>query len=130
MWDASTFSKNRDRLLKGDLAVRFLATLMARPWVKRLLSSDHFSVDSTMVQANAVQGLSSMKSVKPIECGEGSGRPSGDEPPPSSRRCNAEADFRGTTRTNATPASTTAPRPSSAARAQAATRGSLSSVTR
>ncbi len=43
VWDASTFSKNRDRLLEGDVAARFLATLMARPRVKRLLSSDHFS---------------------------------------------------------------------------------------
>ena len=51
VWDASTFSKNRDRLLEGDVAARFLATLMARPWVKRLLWSEHFSVDGTMIQA-------------------------------------------------------------------------------
>ena len=62
VWDASTFSKNRDRLLEGDVAARFLAMLMARPRVKRLLSSDHFSVDGTMIQA-----WSSMKSVKPIK---------------------------------------------------------------
>ena len=100
VWDASTFSKNRDRLLEGDVAARFLATLMARPRVKRLLSSDHFSVDGTMIQA-----WSSMKSVRPIEPGKGSG----DEPPPSSGGRNAETDFRGTTRTNATHASTTDP---------------------
>ena len=99
VWDASTFSKNRDRLLEGDVAARFLATLMARPRVKRLLSSDHFSVDGTMIQA-----WSSMKSVKPLEPGEGPG----DEPPPPGGR-NAEADFHGTTRTNATHASTTDP---------------------
>ena len=98
VWDASTFSKNRDRLLEGDVAARFLATLMARPRVKRLLSSDHFSVDGTMIQA-----WSSMKSVKPIEPGEGPR----DEPPSGGR--NAEADFHGTTRTNATHASTTDP---------------------
>ena len=99
VWDASTFSKNRDRLLEGDVAARFLATLMARPRVKRLLSSDHFSVDGTMIQAWA-----SMKSVKPIDVDRGPD----DEPPPSSGR-NAEADFHGETRTNATHASTTDP---------------------
>ena len=99
VWDASTFSKNRDRLLEGDVAVRFLATLMARPRLKRLLSSDHFSVDGTMIQA-----WSSMKSVKPIEPGEG---PGGEPPPPGGR--NAETDFHGETRTNATHASTTDP---------------------
>ena len=99
VWDASTFSKNRDRLIEGHVAARFLATLMARPRVKRLLSSDHFSVDGTMTQAR-----SSMKSVKPIDPGEGSG----DEPPPSGGR-NVETDFHGETRTNATHASTTDP---------------------
>ena len=82
------------------MAARFLTTLMARPRVKRLLSSDHFSVDGTMIQA-----WSSMKSVKPFGPGEG---PGGEPPPPSSGR-NAEADFHGTTRTNATHASTTDP---------------------
>ncbi len=100
MWDASTFSKNRDRLLEGNVAARFLATLMARPRIKRLLSSDHFSVDGTMIQA-----WSSMKSVKPIEPGGGPG----DEPPPSSGGRNAEADFHDETRSNATHASTTDP---------------------
>ena len=98
VWDASTFSKNRDRLLEGDVAARFLATLMARPRVKRLLSSDHFSVDGTMIQA-----WSSMKSVKAFEPGKGPD----DEPP--SRGRNSEADFHGETRTNATHASTTDP---------------------
>ena len=104
VWDASTFSKNRDRMLEGDVAARFLATLMARPRVKRLLSSDHFSVDGTMIQA-----WSSMKSVKPIDPGEGPGQGSGGEPPPLGGR-NAEADFHGETRTNATHASTTDPK--------------------
>ena len=99
VWDASTFSKNRDRLLEGDVAARFLATLMARPRVKRLLSSDHFSVDGTMIQA-----WSSMKSVKPI------GQDDDAAPPPSSGSGrNTEADFHGETRTNATHASTTDP---------------------
>src|SRR6201987_3160123 len=60
-WDHSTFSKNRDRVLEGAGAARFLAALLAQPRVKRLLSTDHFSVDGTMIAA-----WSSMKSVKPI----------------------------------------------------------------
>ncbi|WP_246725132.1 transposase [Beijerinckia sp. L45] len=47
VWDHSTFSKNRDRLLEGAVAARFLATLLAQPKVKRLLSTEHFSVDGT-----------------------------------------------------------------------------------
>ena len=51
VWDHSTFSKNRDRLLDGDVAARFLAVVLAQPRVKRLLSSDHFSVDGTLIEA-------------------------------------------------------------------------------
>ena len=40
-WDHSTFSKNRDRLLEGDIATKFLAAVLAQPRVKRLLSSEH-----------------------------------------------------------------------------------------
>ena len=47
VWNHSTFSKNRDRLLEGDIAAEFLATLLDRPDVRRLLSSEHFSVDGT-----------------------------------------------------------------------------------
>ena len=59
-WDHSVFSKNRDRLLEGDIAAKFLAAVLAQPKVKKLLSSDHFSVDGTLIEAWA-----SMKSVKP-----------------------------------------------------------------
>jgi transposase len=45
--DASTFSTNRDRRLAGEVAARFLATVLARPQVRRLLADDHFSVDGT-----------------------------------------------------------------------------------
>ena len=41
-WDHSTFSKNRDRLLDGDVAAKFLAAVLTRPKVKRLLSTQHF----------------------------------------------------------------------------------------
>ena len=59
VWDHSTFSKNRDRLLDGDVAARFLSAILAQPRVRRLLSSDHFSVDGTLVEAWA-----SMKSFR------------------------------------------------------------------
>ncbi|MGO3934917.1 transposase, partial [Rhodopseudomonas pseudopalustris] len=51
VWDHSTFSKNRDRLLEGEIATKFLTALLARPDVKRLLSSEHFSVDGTLIEA-------------------------------------------------------------------------------
>ncbi|SFK30470.1 Transposase [Bradyrhizobium sp. Gha] len=51
VWDHSIFSKNRDRLLAGEIAVKFLSAVLAQPKVKRLLSSDHFSVDGTLIEA-------------------------------------------------------------------------------
>ena len=51
VWDHSTFSKNRDRLLEGEIAAKFLAAVLEQPQVKRLLSSEHFSVDGTLIQA-------------------------------------------------------------------------------
>jgi hypothetical protein len=77
-WGHSVFSKNRDRLLEGDIAAKFLAAVLARPKVNKLLSSDHFSVDGTLIEAWA-----SMKSVKPKD---GSG-----EPPAQGGGRNAEA---------------------------------------
>lgn len=97
-WDHSIFSKNRDRLLEGDIAARFLSAVLAQPRVKRLLSSEHFSVDGTLIEARA-----SMKSFKPKD----SSGPS--DPSRSSGGRNAEADFRGEKRSNETHASTTDP---------------------
>ena len=94
-WDHSTFSKNRDRLLEGDITARFLSALLAQPRVKRLLSTEHFSVDGTLIEAWA-----SMKSFRPKD--------SSDEPPSDGGR-NAQVNFRGETRSNATHASTTDP---------------------
>jgi transposase len=50
-WDHSSFTKNRDRLLAGEIAAKFLQAVLAQPKVKRLLSSDHFSVDGTLIEA-------------------------------------------------------------------------------
>lgn len=97
-WDHSTFSKNRDRLLEGQIAAKFLAAVLAQPRVKRLLSTDHFSVDGTLIEAWA-----SMKSFKPRT-------PEGDSPPPPSLGGrNAEVDFKGERRSNQTHESTTDP---------------------
>ena len=97
VWDHSVFSKNRDRLLAGDIAAKFLAAMLAQPKVKKLLSTDHFSVDGTLIEAWA-----SMKSVKP--------RDGSDEPPAEGGGGrNAEADFHGQKRSNETHASTTDP---------------------
>ena len=48
VWDATTFTKNRDRLLEGDVAAQFLAAVLSQDKVKALLSSEHFSVDGTL----------------------------------------------------------------------------------
>jgi transposase len=100
VWDHSSFSKNRDRLLDGDIAAKFLAAVLAQPRVKRLLSSEHFSVDGTLIEAWA-----SMKSLKPK--GPGGDDDGGDDRRDGSR--NAPADFKGQKRANATHASTTDP---------------------
>ena len=60
MFDASTFSKNRDRLLTHAIAQGFLSSLLGLPEVKGLLSAEHFSVDGTLLKAWA-----SMKSFRP-----------------------------------------------------------------
>ena len=96
VWDHSIFSKNRDRLLEGDIAAKFLAAVLAQPRVKKLLSTDHFSVDGTLIEAWA-----SMKSFKPKD--------GSDDDPPSGGGRNAEADFHGKKRSNETHASTTDP---------------------
>jgi transposase len=97
-WDHSSFTKNRDRLLAGEIAAKFLAAVLAQPKVKRLLSSDHFSVDGTLIEAWA-----SMKSFKPKMSG------GSDNPPPSSGGRNADVDFKGQKRSNETHESTTDP---------------------
>src|SRR6266566_3613503 len=51
VWDATVFCKNRDRLLDGDIAAKFLASVLNLPQVHKLLSSEHFSVDGTLVEA-------------------------------------------------------------------------------
>ena len=94
VWEATTFTKNRDRLLAGEVAQKFLAAVLAQSKVKRLLSNDHFSVDGTLLEAWA-----SVKSFRPKDG-------SGDPPGPGRNR---ERDFHGERRKNATHVSTTDP---------------------
>lgn len=65
VWDHSVFSKNRDRLLDGDVAAKFLSAVLAQPRVKQLLSNDHSSGDGTLIEAWA-----SMKSFVPKGAGK------------------------------------------------------------
>jgi transposase len=103
VFDASTFSKNRDRLLTQEIAQGFLASLIALPEVKGLLSAEHFSVDGTLLKAWA-----SMKSFRPKSLSSGEDPRNGSGEPPAPGR-NGEADFRKTKRSNETHASTTDP---------------------
>ena len=94
VWDHSTFSKNRDRLLDADVAAKFLDAVLRHAKVKRFLSDEHFTVDGTLVEAWA--------SMKSFRAKDGS-----DEPPTPGR--NGERDFKGEQRANDTHASTTDP---------------------
>ena len=51
VWDASSFCKNRDRLLEAEIAAKFLSGIIEHKRVSRLLSRDHFSVDGTLIDA-------------------------------------------------------------------------------
>jgi transposase len=94
VWDVTVFTKNRERLLTGEIAAKFLRAILDQSPVSALLSDEHFSVDGTLIQAWA-----SMKSFRPKD---GSG-----EPPGPGR--NGERDFHREKRGNATHASTTDP---------------------
>lgn len=100
-FDASTFTKNRQRLLDHEIADVFFAAVVTQAKLRRYMSSDHFSVDGTLLQAWA-----SNKSFKPDnptggddDAGDGNGF----------KGRNAEVDFKGQKRSNATHTSTTDP---------------------
>jgi transposase len=94
VWDVTVFTKNRERLIAGEIAAQFMAAVLNQERVKTLLSDDHFSVDGTLIEAWA-----SLKSFRPKD---GSG-----EPPAPGR--NGERDFHGERRSSETHASTTDP---------------------
>jgi transposase len=95
VWDHSTFSKNRDRLLEADIARELFEAIVEQARMAGLLSDEHFSVDGTMIAAWA-----SHKSFRPKDGSGGSGGSGGR---------NDARDFRGEQRTNDTHASTSDP---------------------
>jgi transposase len=94
-FDATTFTKNRDRLLAAEVADRFFAAVVRQAKLRRYVSSDHFSVDGTLLEAWA-----SHKSFKPNDGPDGPAAPAGR---------NVEVDFHGQKRSNQTHRSTTDP---------------------
>ena len=97
IFDASTFAKNKARLLEADVARHFLAGIVDRAKTARLISTEHFTVDGTLIEAWA-----SLKSFRPRD------EAPGDRPPPDDPG-NPTVNFRGELRTNQTHASTTDP---------------------
>jgi len=96
VWNHSTFSKNRDRILTEAMAGQLLERVLDQARAAQLLSDEHFSVDGTLIEAWA-----SMKSF----------RPKGEDPPPPTDGGdrNPEVDFTGQPRSNDTHASTSDP---------------------
>jgi transposase len=95
-FDPSTFSKNRERLLKQEIADRFFAVVVKQAHLRRYISGEHFSVDGTLLEAWA-----SHKSFRPKDDGGKGG-------PPTMGR-NPEVDYHGERRSNETHRSTTDP---------------------
>lgn len=134
VWDHSTYSKNRDRLLEADIARKFLKGIVEHPDVAPLLSTEHFTVDGTLVNAwaslksfvprpdagdappappagggappeNAVPSADAEASPKPPKANDESNPMQPTDTDRTSR--NEEVDFHGQKRSNATHASTT-----------------------
>jgi transposase len=95
VWDVTVFTKNRERLLKADVAKKFFELVLEQAQSLDLMSDEHFTVDGTLLEACA-----SLKSFKKVEGGE--------EPPPDDPG-NPTVDFHGEKRSNKTHQSTTDP---------------------
>jgi len=95
VWDSTVFTKNRQRLLDGDIAQAFFTRVLAQARERQLLSAEHFTVDATLLEAWA-----SLKSLRPKDDAPAH------QPPPDDPG-NPTIDFRGQRRSNATHQSTT-----------------------
>ncbi|MFN2604439.1 MAG: IS5 family transposase [Gemmatimonadaceae bacterium] len=93
-FDATTFSKNRERLLEAEIFTEFFREVVEQARGRRLLSDEHFTVDGTLIEANA-----SLKSFRKKDGGK----------PPEGGGSNVEVNFRGEKRKNDTHESTTDP---------------------
>ena len=95
VWDVTVFTKNRERLLKADVAKKFFELVLKQAQALDLMSDEHFTVDGTLLEACA--GLKSFKRVD------------GTEEPPPDDGSNPTVDFHGEKRSNQTHQSTTDP---------------------
>ncbi len=95
IWDVTVFTKNRERLLEGDIAQAFFDQVLAQARAHALLSDEHFTVDGTLIEAWAGQKSFQPKQASPTQPPDDPGNPT--------------VDFRGERRSNATHASTTDP---------------------
>ena len=95
VWDATTFTKNRDRLLEASVAKEFLAQVVEQARAAGLISDEHFTVDGTLLEAWA-----SLKSFQPKDKQDG---------PPPDDTGNPTVDFHGQKRSNDTHESKTDP---------------------
>ena len=126
VWVPTVFTKNRDRLLTTEMSRKVMAAILAHREVAPLLSDEHFSVDGTLVKAWASMKSFQPKPEIPPPDDEGPGDPPSPDttaadqpeqtqtetdpmPRPTRQHRNAEVDFRGGRRSNATHASTTDP---------------------
>jgi transposase len=96
VWAPTVFTKNRDRLLRGDVAQAFFESVLAQAKAKRLLSTDHFTVDGTLIEAWASQ--------KSLVRRDGPDDRNSDDDPG-----NPTVDFRGEKRSNTTHVSASDP---------------------
>ena len=96
VWDVTVFTKNRDRVLEGEVATAFFEQVLAQAKAHRLLSDEHFTVDGTLIEAWAGQ-KSFQQTAAPTAA------------PPPDDPGNPSVNFRGERRTNATHTSTTDP---------------------
>ena len=96
VWDVTVFTKNRDRLLEGEIATAFFEQVLVHAKAQRLLSDEHFTVDGTLIEAWAGQKSFQKTAEAP-------------RTPPTDDPGNPSMDFRGERRTNATHTSTTDP---------------------
>ncbi len=110
-FDASTFSKNRARLMEHDVAAAFFDAVLDEARRRNLLSDEHFTVDGTLLESWA-----SMKSFRPKQQADPdedqeakSGEQPDDDPPPAAGGRNPVVNFHGERRSNVTHASTTDP---------------------
>jgi len=105
VWDASTFSKNRERMLEGDIAEAFFQGVLGEARAGQLLSDEHFTVDGTLLEAWASH--KSFRPADPVTKDKNDQEPK----PPAARRDenNPTINYRGEKRSNQTHCSTTDP---------------------